>query len=855
MPPRRLRRPTFQASTFKVMDLSRPHPYRPPTAERHKPTLAVMERGEVLDTTFTVAGTDLIARVGGTTDAEIVLERAIQEAKGRQWKVELLPSTEEMHARSGAASAPGVLWEGNDVMMPTVVIAASNAAFPTKADYQCPGTADQSGINTYGVGALPASGGTVVLTEGLFSQTGAIVLVANANLVGQGPATTLQLAAASATLSQITATNRNYVRIADVTVNGKRVDNPGPAGAWGDWAAILLQNCDVVVLERVTFQNTRCIPLLLRDCQYLWLIDCRWENCAGQNVYVATSTQSITQVKIVRPEIRGASDTPINVVGSSTFTVDDLYIDAPTIVYTADFVNLSANVSAGATTLAVATASDGVFFAGQQLVLKDDVTTTGETVTVSYISRSGGTTTITLTGAVVGNYTTAQTARVRPNHNGIHLTGCLVGTVDVPHIHSNNTKTGIIYADSDCGHITVNAGELREALRDPTAAELAHLAADHPGQTISGQIPASDGYQAGIGTAVGVSRLTVNGTYIEGVTADAISSRATITEIDVPYAYRTGWKGLDSAFTLEPQCEVGHIRGATAHYCYGRGARQSLSCPKATLSATANAAQTVVYITAVDNTIIQAGDEVFLFDGSGEEYNTINSLTGPTGGVYRLVMTNNLANTYTAGGGSPAKMLWLERRQRDYEISDCHMIQNYLSGIRISHGDCRLTDNECVDNGHHKAELLLPTMEIAATHQFLLTVAANVGDRVIAGNPASFGLDEEVTIVDGASTEVNSLLGMSDYRARVWIRKALANNYGIGATVTKSDYHGITTDGDNNILEGNRCKNQDTTSQQRGISQPSGDYNTVTGNNTRGNTASPTTLVSGANTINQHNQV
>jgi len=73
----------------------------------------------------------------------------------------------------------------------TIIVAASNALHPERADYQCDGVADQVEINA-ALAALPAAGGSIQLTEGTYNLTASIVV--NRNNVafkGQGLSTVI----------------------------------------------------------------------------------------------------------------------------------------------------------------------------------------------------------------------------------------------------------------------------------------------------------------------------------------------------------------------------------------------------------------------------------------------------------------------------------------------------------------------------------------------------------------------------------------------------------------------------------------------------------------------------------------
>tara|TARA_R110002020_G_scaffold234638_5_gene446720 strand:+ start:4563 stop:6212 length:1650 start_codon:yes stop_codon:yes gene_type:complete len=77
----------------------------------------------------------------------------------------------------------------------TLGVAASNASDGSRdaADFICSGAADEATINT-AIDSLPASGGSVELSEGLFTLNGPILFDSNVTLRGQGNATTVKLA-------------------------------------------------------------------------------------------------------------------------------------------------------------------------------------------------------------------------------------------------------------------------------------------------------------------------------------------------------------------------------------------------------------------------------------------------------------------------------------------------------------------------------------------------------------------------------------------------------------------------------------------------------------------------------------
>lgn len=97
---------------------------------------------------------------------------------------------------------------GTFVRVATKVVGASNAQDTTDVDYLCTGSGDQSTINT-AIGALPSTGGRIVLSDGLFTLSGAVVVnKSNVIIEGQGGGTTIQLA---------NSTTANCVELGDGT--------------------------------------------------------------------------------------------------------------------------------------------------------------------------------------------------------------------------------------------------------------------------------------------------------------------------------------------------------------------------------------------------------------------------------------------------------------------------------------------------------------------------------------------------------------------------------------------------------------------------------------------------------------
>jgi hypothetical protein len=123
----------------------------------------------------------------------------------------------------------------------TFVVAASNASAGWKnfADQVCTGTADNVHINA-ALAALPAQGGTVLLSDGTFSLSAPIIpTVNNSRLLGQGPQATLIQAAVGANCngyqynSATQLYNLIFCAIEGMTFNGNYNAGAGNTSGYG----------------------------------------------------------------------------------------------------------------------------------------------------------------------------------------------------------------------------------------------------------------------------------------------------------------------------------------------------------------------------------------------------------------------------------------------------------------------------------------------------------------------------------------------------------------------------------------------------------------------------------------------
>jgi hypothetical protein len=109
------------------------------------------------------------------------------------------PTAGQVPVATGAGEASA--WGATLVHRPaTLVIAAANASTSWKngADYVCTGTSDNAAVNA-ALAALPVQGGTVLLSDGTFGQSGPFIPTVNdSRVLGQGPQATLVQAAVGA---------------------------------------------------------------------------------------------------------------------------------------------------------------------------------------------------------------------------------------------------------------------------------------------------------------------------------------------------------------------------------------------------------------------------------------------------------------------------------------------------------------------------------------------------------------------------------------------------------------------------------------------------------------------------------
>lgn len=122
----------------------------------------------------------------------------------------------------------------------TLKVCASNAKFTTGCDFICDGTADQVEIQA-AIDALPATGGSVVLSDGTFNTSAAILTRYGLTLSGQGKST-IVYAVSGASRNIITAKNDaglkgvtagNDLTVSDLILDGGGLTEIIPVRLWG----------------------------------------------------------------------------------------------------------------------------------------------------------------------------------------------------------------------------------------------------------------------------------------------------------------------------------------------------------------------------------------------------------------------------------------------------------------------------------------------------------------------------------------------------------------------------------------------------------------------------------------------
>lgn len=136
----------------------------------------------------------------------------------------------------------------------TFTVAASDANDTTNADYICDGTADDVQIQA-AIDALPAVGGSIVLSEGTFDISTELTLTSKLNLIGSGIGSTILKRNSSLTGSGanvITGTTVSYVTISNLTID----DNNAQVTTVSQNACLqFITNSNKIIIKNIEIKN------------------------------------------------------------------------------------------------------------------------------------------------------------------------------------------------------------------------------------------------------------------------------------------------------------------------------------------------------------------------------------------------------------------------------------------------------------------------------------------------------------------------------------------------------------------------------------------------------------------------
>jgi hypothetical protein len=173
----------------------------------------------------------------------------------------------------------------------TLVVAAENATAKVKsgADYVCSGTNDQTVINE-AIGALPANGGTILLSAGTFSIASSInIASSNVSLEGTGVSTQFSVPAGTniSSVISVTGTGTVEVKLRRFFIQGAITDTYGD-GVYYDtpWSTTDTQH----VLEDVyitSCPNNGVHVAASADTRVLLFSRVHVKNCNGNGFYMA----------------------------------------------------------------------------------------------------------------------------------------------------------------------------------------------------------------------------------------------------------------------------------------------------------------------------------------------------------------------------------------------------------------------------------------------------------------------------------------------------------------------------------------------------------------------------------------
>jgi parallel beta-helix repeat protein len=148
-----------------------------------------------------------------------------------------------------ATSVQGQKFNIRQSMPATIIIAASNSA-NKNTPYICSGSSDEDKINIAIIAA--GSGGTVYLSEGLYTIDGSILPTSNITIIGSGYGTKIQIATGTlGALNMIDCNGITKVRIANLLLDG----NNGMNTCTGNQKGIYLHNTSHSIVENCWIEH------------------------------------------------------------------------------------------------------------------------------------------------------------------------------------------------------------------------------------------------------------------------------------------------------------------------------------------------------------------------------------------------------------------------------------------------------------------------------------------------------------------------------------------------------------------------------------------------------------------------
>ncbi len=162
------------------------------------------------------------------------------------------------------------------LIMPTLIVAASNSPNKDGADYQCDGTDDQVEIQA-AINALPASGGKVVLLDGTFNISGGsyIDLTRRVTIEGQGNSTVLAKGSPPTKPYMLYARDSTSPH-SDIEVRNLQIDCGNPSTLLD---AIVAYRADGLVLQdlHIVAGSNRQGALYIYHSNQIKILDCVFE--------------------------------------------------------------------------------------------------------------------------------------------------------------------------------------------------------------------------------------------------------------------------------------------------------------------------------------------------------------------------------------------------------------------------------------------------------------------------------------------------------------------------------------------------------------------------------------------------